>query len=201
MLNIKKLNSDKSNKELVKLLKNGDMRAFDVIYEKYSRKLYGFVLRYLKQEADAEEIVQEVFFKIWKSRSGIDIYSSFESFLFTIAYNSTISLLRKRANEKNYLEYLQQRQQIDQASNQVDEIQYNELNEQVETLLNELTPRQKEIFRLSRHQGLSHEEIANKLNISVNTVKNHLVAALSFLKSNLDNGFIINLLFINLFLS
>jgi RNA polymerase sigma-70 factor (ECF subfamily) len=201
MLNIKKLNSAKSNKELVKLLKNGDMRAFDAIYEKYSRKLYGFVLRYLKQETDAEEIVQEVFFKIWKSRSRIDIYSSFESFLFTIAYNSTISLLRKRANEKNYLEYLKQRQQIDQASNQIDEIQYNELNEQLESLLNELTPRQKEIFRLSRYEGLSHEEIANKLNISVNTVKNHLVAALSFLKSNLDNGFMINLLFISLFLS
>jgi RNA polymerase sigma-70 factor (ECF subfamily) len=195
------LNSAKSNNELVKLLKNGDMRAFDAIYEKYSRKLYGFVLRYLKQETDAEEIVQEVFFKIWKSRSRIDIYSSFESFLFTIAYNSTISLLRKRANEKNYLEYLKQRQQIDQASNQIDEIQYNELNEQVESLLNELTPRQKEIFRLSRYEGLSHEEIANKLNISVNTVKNHLVAALSFLKSNLDNGFMINLLFISLFLS
>ena len=178
--------SGKSNKELVKLLKKGDMLAFDAIYEQYAKRLYGFVLRYIKQEADAEEIVQDVFFKIWKARSTLSIYSSFEAFLFTVAYNSTISLLRKRIQEKKYLEHLRKRQQIDQAADLIDEIQYNELNEKIKSLLNELTPRQKEIFRLSRYEGLSHEEIGKKLNISINTVKHHLVAALSFSKKNLD---------------
>lgn len=177
------------------------MRAFDAIYERYSRKLYGFVLRYIKQEADAEEIVQEVFLKIWKSRSHIDVYSSFESFLFTIAYNFTISLLRKRVNEKKYLEHLRERQQIERAVDLMDEIQYNELNERVNSLLKKLTPRQREIFMLSRYEGLSHEEIAKKLNISVNTIKNHLVSALSFLKSNLDSDLMVNFLFVSLFVS
>ncbi len=110
-----------------------------------------------KVEADADEIVQEVFVKIWEARGKIDVYSSFESFLFTIAYNATISLLRKRANEKKYLEHLKSLQQFRDAPDLTDEIHFKELNEQVKGLLNELTPRQKEIFQLSREGGLTHE--------------------------------------------
>lgn len=190
----------KPNKDLLVLLRKGDMLAFDTIYERYCKRLYGFVLRYIKQEADAEEIVQEVFIKIWEARSRIDVYSSFESFIFTIAYNTTISLLRKRVNEKKYLEHLGSLQQLSNGNEIIDEIQFNQLNEKIQSLLNELTPRQKEIFLLSREEGLTHDEIAKKLNISANTVKNHMVTALSFLKSNIDSKLIINLLFIHLFL-
>jgi RNA polymerase sigma-70 factor (ECF subfamily) len=91
-------------------------------------------------------------------------------------------------------------QQFDNGNEIIDEIQFNELNEKVQSLLNELSPRQKEIFLLSREEGLTHDEIAKRLNISANTVKNHMVAALSFLKSNIDSKLIINLLFIHLFL-
>ena len=194
------MNNNKSNTELVKLLRKGDMSAFDAIYERYCKRLYGFVFRYIKQEVDAEEIVQEVFIKIWESRKTIDSYSSFESFIFTIAYNSTISLLRKRVTEKKYLEQIKYRQQINNSEDIINEIHYKEMNERVKSLLNQLTPRQKEIFILSREEGLSHEEIAKKLNISSNTVKNHLVSALAYIKSHIDSSLIINLLFIHLFL-
>lgn len=190
----------KSNKELLMLLQEDDRVAFYHLYERYSRRLYAFVLRYIKQGADAEEIVQEVFIKIWDARSNIDVYSSFESFLFTIAYNATISLLRKRLNEKKYLEHLKLLQQFDNVPDLNDEIHFNELNRKVQILLNELTPRQKEIFQLSRERGLTHEEIANKLNISVNTVKKHMVNTLAYLKSNIDSNLMINLLFAYLFL-
>jgi len=190
----------KTNKELLLLLRKGDMVAFDTIYKKYCKRLYRFVIQYVKQEADAEEIVQEVFIKIWETRSKIDAYLSFESFLFTITYNSAISLLRKRVHEKKYLEYLKSLQEVDSASELTDEIQFKELNDRVLFLLNELTPRQKEIFQLSREEGLTHEEIAKKLDISVNTVKNHMVSALNFLRTNLNNGLIINLFFIYLFI-
>lgn len=178
----------------------GDMTAFDEIYDFYSRKLYGFILSYVKQRADAEEIVQEVFLKIWESRKKIDIYASFDSFIFTIAYNTSISLLRKRVNEKKYMDQLEAKQQIYDADKFIDELHFNEINKQVESLLNELTPRQQEIFRLSREDGMSHQEIAQKLSISTNTVKNHLVAALAFLRSNLNNSLMVNALFIYLFL-
>lgn len=190
----------KSNKELLILIREGDMIAFYNIYERYCRRLYGFVLRYIKNEADVEEIVQEVFVKVWEARSKIDIYSSFESFLFTIAYNSTISLFRKRVREKKYLEYLKLLQHLEMAPDLIDEIQFNDLNSKVQMLLNKLTPRQKEIFLLSREEGLSHEEIAKKLDISVNTVKKHMVNTLTFLRSGLESGMMVNLLFACLFI-
>lgn len=176
------------------------MVAFYQLYERYSKRLYGFVLRYIKLEADAEEIVQEVFIKIWESRTKIDVYSSFESFLFTVAYNTTISQFRKKASEKKYLEHLKSIQQVERAPDLTDEIYFNELNEKVQDLLNELTPRQKEIFQLSREQGLANDEIAKKLNISVNTVKKHITNTLAFLKSHIDSSLMVNSLFICLFL-
>lgn len=194
------MKSSKSNKELLLRLKEGDQVAFYNIYERYCRRLYGFVFRYIKQEAEAEEIVQEVFVKIWEARERIDENSSFESFLFTIAYNTTISLLRKRSSEKKYLEHLKSVQQFDSAPDLIDEIYSKELAEKVQTLLNELTPRQKEVFQLSREEGFTHDEIAKKLNISVNTVKKHMVNTLAFLKSHIDSGLMVNLLFIYLFL-
>jgi RNA polymerase sigma-70 factor, ECF subfamily len=66
------LKNEKSDTDLLNLLKKGDMRAFDTIYERYCKRMYGFVIRYIKQEEDAEEIVQEVFLKIWESRKRID---------------------------------------------------------------------------------------------------------------------------------
>lgn len=154
----------------------------------------------MKQETDTEEIVQEVFIKIWQSREKINVYSSFESFLFTIAHNATVNLLKKRATEQKYIDYVKSLQHIDEAYELTDEIHYKELNQKLQGLLDELTPRQKEIFQLSREEGLSHKEIAEKLRISVNTVKNHLVTTLSFLKNKLNNGLIISGLFISLFL-
>lgn len=194
------MNNDKSNTELVKLLKKDDMKAFDIIYKKYSRRLYGFVFRYIKQEADTEEIVQDVFIKIWKCRNKMDVYSSFESFLFTIAHNATVNLLKKRATEQKYVEHVKSLQIINESYELTDEIHYKELMQKFQGLVNELSPRQKEIFQLSREDGLSNKEIADKLGISIQTVKNHLVTTLSFLKSKLDNNLLISGLFISLFL-
>lgn len=190
----------KSNKELLLLIQKDNKIAFYNLYERYCRRLHGFVLRYIKQEEDAEEIVQEVFVKIWESRNKIDAYSSFESFLFTIAYNTTISLLRKRTNEKKYLEHIKSLQQFSNSPNLIDEVYFNELNDRVQSLLNELTVRQKEIFQLSREEGLTHDEIAKKLDISVNTVKKHMANTLAFLKQQIDSSMTINLLFACLFL-
>ena len=147
----------KSNKDLLILLKKGDVIAFDNIYEIYSKRLYGFVIRYVKQKEDAEGIVQEVFIKIWETRNKIDIYTSFDSFIFTIAYNTTINLLRKRVNEHKYQDRLKSLQQITEADQIIDEIYFKEINTQLQILIDKLTPRQKEIFQLCREEiGRAH---------------------------------------------
>lgn len=193
------MKTNKSDKELILLLQKGDKIAFYNIYERYCKRLYGFVLRYIKVDADADEIVQEVFVKIWDSRNKINAHSSFDSFLFTIAYNATISLLRKKTNEKKYLEHLKSLQQVREAPDLINEIYFKELDDQITALLNKVPLRQKEIFQLSRYEGLSHDEIAKKLNITVNTVKKHMTNTLTFLKSNIDKGLLVNALFISLF--
>jgi RNA polymerase sigma-70 factor, ECF subfamily len=120
--------SNKSCIELVRLLKKGDINAFNAIYYKYCKKLYAFVIMYLKQEEDAEEIVQEVFIKIWQSKDKIDVSSSFESFLFTIAYNATMSLFRKRMSENKSRQYLKSLQHISSSDETMYEIQVKELD-------------------------------------------------------------------------
>ena len=96
--------------------------------------------------------------------------------------------------------YVKSLQRIEETYELTDEIQYKELNQKFQGLLNELTPRQKEIFQLSREEGLNNEEIARKLGISVQTVKNHLVTTISFFKTKLDNSLFISGLFVSLFL-
>ncbi len=194
------LTKEKSNNELVKLLKKGDMAAFDSIYQCYCKRISGFIFRYVKHEADTEEIVQEVFVKIWINRHKLDLNASFEAYLFTITYNSVISLMRKKVNENKYVAHVKSMQQVYDSDKIINDIQYKELNNKVERLLNQLTPRQKQIFLLSREEGLSHKEIAEKLNISSNTVKNHLVTTLSFLKSRLAKDMILGVLYMSLFL-
>jgi len=190
----------KSDESLLILLKNGDTLAFYNIYERYCKKLYHFVLKSIKQETDAEEIVQDVFVKIWEMRDKIETNTSFESFLFRIAYNETMDLFRKRISEKKYVEYIKSIQQSEATTNTTDELRYNELSREIDSLLEELTPRQREVFCLSRSEGFSNKEISKKLDISENTVKKHLLNARSYLKSHLDKELICNVLFICLFL-
>jgi RNA polymerase sigma-70 factor (ECF subfamily) len=96
-------------------------------------------------------------------------------------------------------EYLKSFQQIAAADEVINEIHFNELNQKVQSLVKQLTPRQQEIFLLSREEGLTHKEIAEKLNISENTVNNHLVAIIKFLKSHIDSSLAVNVLFLCLF--
>ena len=177
----------KSNKELLLLLKKNDRIAFYNLYERYSKRLYCFVLKHVKVDEDAEEIIQEVFIKIWEKRKTIDVSSSFESFLFTVTYHATISLLRKRVTENKYLAHLRSIQKVSEIAESTDELYLNELNAKLKSSLNELTSRQKEVFLLSREEGLSHQQISKKLHISVNTVKKHITNTISFLRTRLDN--------------
>jgi len=187
------------NEETIEKLKNGDMMAFDIIYRRYSPKLFGFILKILKTKTDAEEIMQEVFLKIWEMRDKIDSYASFDSFLYTISYNKSINLIRKKVTERKYVDYLKSLPEISEPSI-IGNLQFLELNNRINLLVEKLPQRQKEVFLLSREKELTYKEIAQELNISKNTVENHMVKALRFLKSNLKDLSLMHSLFIFLFL-
>jgi RNA polymerase sigma-70 factor (ECF subfamily) len=174
------------------------MQAFDEIYHKYNKLLFGFAIRIVKFSHDAEDIVHDVFLKLWQNRTSIDEEMSFRSYLFTIAYNTTINIIRKRSVKEEYVEALKNLQ--DQGTNNVaTEMEFNELNEKLQSALNELPQRQKEIYMLSRDEGLTYSQIAEKLSISVNTVENHMVKALKFLRTRIDTTSIMATLFWYLF--
>ena len=186
--------------ELIIRLKEGDMTAFDEIYKRYNKLLYGFAFRIVKFSQDAEDIVHDVFLKLWQNRTGIDEKMSFRSYLFTIAYHTTISILRKKTVSDEYVEALKKLQ--NEGSNDVDiEMEFNELNNKLQSEIEKLPQRQKEIYRLSREKGLTYSQIAGELNISVNTVENHMAKALKYLRSKIDvSSSIVAALFWYLFL-
>jgi len=189
----------KMDKTVIEGLKNGDMASFDIIYRTYSKRLFGFVLQIIKNDSDAEEIVQEVFIKIWESRHQIDNFSLFDSYLFTIAYNKTISHIRKRLSEKKYIDHIKSLQNVPETTT-YDDSEFRILSEQVNFFVGQLPSRQKEVFILHRREGLTYREIAKKMNISENTVENHMARALKFLRQKLNRENIAGLLFICLFL-
>lgn len=194
------LNKDNITCELITRLKNGDMLAFDRVYELYSHKLFSFVFKILKNEAEADDIVQEVFVKIWESRHKLEDYKLLNSYIFTIAYNNSIDLIRKRINNSKYLEHLKNSAVINVTPSIISQIEFNELNIQAEKLIANLPERQKQVYLLHREEGLTYPEIAEKLGISKNTVENHMVKALRYLRRNMDNSLLLNMLFVSLFL-
>ena len=194
------LNKGKITYELLSRLKNGDMLAFDRVYELYSHKLFSFVFKILKNEAEADDIVQEVFVKIWESRHKLEDYKLLNSYIFTIAYNNSIDLIRKRISNIKYLEHLKNSAVIDFTPTFISQIEFNELNIKAEELVANLPERQKQVYLLHREEGLTYHEIAEQLGISKNTVENHMVKALKYLRRNMDNSLLINMLFVSLFL-
>jgi RNA polymerase sigma-70 factor (ECF subfamily) len=195
-----KLSKDNITQELLNRLKKGDMLAFDQVYELYSHKLFSFVFKILKNEVEVDDIVQEVFVKIWESRHKLEDYKLLNSYIFTIAYNNSIDLIRKRINNNKYLEYLKNSASINLTPSVITQIEFNELSSQVEKLIANLPDRQKQVYLLHREEGLTYPEIAEQLGISKNTVEIHMVKALKYLRQNMDNSLLVNLLFVSLFL-
>ncbi len=189
--------NDYTDSELVSLLRIGSSVAFRVLLDRYSSKLYRFSLSYLKSRCDAEEIVQEVFLKIWKIREELSPDKSFDSFLFTIAKNGILNTIRKEKSQKAYLNYSvlypEKNVLIDE------ELNFHELERAYQQAVNQLSPKRREIFKLSREKFLSNAEIADHLGISVKTVENQMTSALTGIRHALRlQGFSL-LLFFELF--
>ena len=170
--------------ELVERLQKGDVEAFDLIYEKYSGKLYAFGLKYLKSTEEAEELVQSVFLKLWENYKILKKELSFKSYLFTIAYNDICKLFRKRNYRQKFID--DTLYENSQFSSEIEEgIDYHSVLEQVEQIVNKLPEKQKTIFLKSRKEGKSTKEIAEEVGLSPGTVDNYISESLKFIRSRL----------------
>ena len=170
------------DKPLILALKKDDPLAFEQLFHKYSQPVYAFVLSVLKSEYEAEEAVQRVFYKVWNKRKDLDESLSFKAYLFTIALNITKKYYRDKLREQKYKQDLAIELNFNSTSD-LSVVEFQNLLDYLDTIIEKLPSSRKQIFLLSKKEGLSNSEIAEKLNLSVQTVKNQLVSARSFLLS------------------
>ncbi len=187
---------DKKGNEIavIKAFKNGDSKGFEKLFELHHKKLYFFLFRMLKSKEDAEEIVQDSFIKIWERREDFIEGHPFEAFLYKIAKNAFLNHNRKKINRKVFEDHLTILNEM--SSNNTEEyIIFNETREIINTIINSLPPKRKEIYLLQKNEGLSRQEIAEKLGISVITVDSQLLKANKFLKEELKHFSLMILIF------
>ena len=172
-------------KELVEKIKAGDALSFKKLFDTYSNQLLNFALQYLNNPPAAEDVVQEVFVKIWINRSRLNPSLSIKSYLFTAVRNQSLKFTRDSNLKQEKHEYLQKENET--AKSPEEELQENELTELFYRALEKLPDRCRQIFSMSRFEDLSYAEIATTLGISINTVKTQMSRAIKSLRKQLSS--------------
>jgi len=173
-----------TDEQLIILLKKDDQQAFTEIYNRYAESLAGFAASKLYSLDDARDILHDLFVKLWENRDQLNVTSTLRSYLFAVIRHRIIDKIRKNITREEYAAIRQSLADgyepgIEQ------QIAEKELKQQIQKALNELPPRVKEIYQLSREQNLTNKEIAEKLELSEQTVKNQLSVALKHLRQTL----------------
>lgn len=181
------------DRNLLRKLKLGDRSAFQVIFDAYSERLFHFAYSYLKDSNETEEIVQEVFLRLWEIRTEVDEEKSFKSFLYKMTVNRVFNHLKHQIVRQKYEEHLMS---LDPSFSETPEeaLRRNELTDKVQEVLNKLPEQKRRIFILSRLKGYSNAEISEKLGLSVRTVENQVYRATKFLKEHLKDDYLILLI-------
>jgi RNA polymerase sigma-70 factor (family 1) len=183
------LNGNSYNEALIlQQLSQDSEAAFESIYNLYSSRLYCKMLKLLKSEAVAEELLQEVFLVIWDHRRKIDLQKSFCSFLFCIATNKCYDHFRKIAREKKLQHHFSYPHYPEHTAeeNIISREDATSLYQAIESL----PPRRKLVFRLCKMEGKSYEEVSQQLGISLSTISDHIVKANVFIRTELMKSFL-----------
>ncbi|KAA2238483.1 RNA polymerase sigma-70 factor [Chitinophaga agrisoli] len=174
-----------SEADLLLQVAAGNEMAFRYLFDTRRDKLFAYMLRLSSSSETAEDIVQDTFLRIWTDRGSLPAVRNFDAYLFTIARNHAFNLTKKIAYRRDILDQLTAGQKTF-AEDTEHAIQFKVLREQLNRELEKLPSQQKLVFTLSHFQGLPHEDIANRLNISIGTVKKHLSLATQSLRSALQ---------------
>lgn len=173
-----------SERDLIELASLGDELAFSKLFHLYKHKLYSFTLCLVNDADVAEDVVQDVFLRLWKNRAQLASIQSFGGYLFQTAKNQAINSFRRMASETLMLAEFY-RQHPDQDHDTENILDFQEAQTILAGIISKLPPQQKLIYHLSRDQGLKHNEIAEQLQLAPSTVKNHLIQALKTIREQL----------------
>ncbi len=176
-------------KSYIHELQKGSHRAFNAIYDMYADKLFGFAMAHTKSQQMSEDVVQDTFLKLWKSRKEISTEGSLQALLFTISRHRIIDQFRVQVNKVEFELYVEYMEAADDAFEDNDiekKLYYDDFLKALKISKKLLSERQLEIFELSKEKGQSIEEIANVLNLSEQTVKNQLTASLKKIRTQIS---------------
>ncbi len=171
-----------NERELLLRISEGDSVAFSHLFDRYYGLIYSVSFKYLKIHELAEDTVQTSFLKIWEKRNTLNRIERFDHFLFRIARNEMTDHFRKNITRNKHQQRI--REMFEEESGNPEEQLISKQNRKlIADVIRELTPQQQTAYRLSRDEGLSYQEIADKMGLSVNTVKVHISLALKALRS------------------
>ena len=180
--------------KLTQRLVSGDEMAFELLFYRYRGKVADFIRRSLPHRNDSEDVVLEVFLRVWFSKEKIDVQRPFAPYLFRIARNLVIDLLRKKVEHTIYLQNESFLSNF--SSNEAEiKIEEKELQYWLESLINKLPEQRRKIFMMSRFEGFTYPEIAKKLNISENTVDTQIRRSLDYFRNEIKRIKMLLLLF------
>lgn len=178
---------------LISKLKEGNKQAFELLYEKYSGKLYNSISLMLYDKDLAKDITQSTFLTIWEKRSLLDSRKNFSAYLYTIARNLVYKETERLILKNKYIESGKEEISMFENSTIEDDLNSRYIENKIRELIDDLPEVPKEIFTLKREENLSNKEIAFRLNVTERAVEAHFYRTLKYLKENLQN-------FISLFL-
>jgi RNA polymerase sigma-70 factor (ECF subfamily) len=169
--------------ELLRQIAEGSEAAFRRVFDIYQRRLYSYAFKLTGSREITEDIVQDIFLKLWNKRTTLSSIVNFNAYVHRIAHNEVYQGMRKAAREALVTHVLAGRKYISEDTG--GELVSKEIREQIQRLVDQLTPKQREVYLLSREEGLKQQEIADRMGIHINTVKTHMVDALKFLRAEL----------------
>lgn len=166
-------------------IKKGNIQEYELLFREYFQPLLSYGISIIKSEPNAEEIVQDIFFSLWKNKKSLNIHTSFSSYLYRAVHNNCLQQLKR---EKRKLQYQQEQKKwkYNESMSPGEILQYNELYDKINSAVDELPENCKTIFKLNRFQGLKYSEIAEKLAISIKTVEANMTKALKHLRHQID---------------
>lgn len=170
-------------KELLRQIAEGDEKAFRIFFDLYRNRFYAVAFKMTRSDTMAQEIVQEIFMKIWLKRTILPELINPDSYFFTCLYRRIYRYFKKLALERKLLEVIAASPNFQNITDEA--INANESEKLIRMALAKLPLQQQLVFKLSKQDGLTREQIAEKLQISPNTVRNHLAHAIQFIKSDL----------------
>ena len=174
--------------KLLEQLSNGDEQAFESFFTVYYNRLFQYIFGIIKSKQVAEELVMDVFLKIWLGRSIIPEVNNFDSFLFRVAHNKSIDFLRAVARDPSFKDLLWDQIQFANTDQSDSKLMTQEYEKKLREAISLLSPQRKKVYQMSREEDMNHDQIAAKLNLSRHTVNNHIVEAQRFIRNYLSKN-------------